>query len=102
MAKEKRFYIVEYQGGAEYEPAEGGYYVPVTEVSGISVKSYKLKHALRELKKGIKEYSEYFGEPNCVTKYYAHWSTGKYIGDDFELRITTEPAMHEKVYTGYC
>ncbi len=47
MANEKYFYITEYQGGAEYEPAEGGYYVPVTEVSGISVKRYKEKHERR-------------------------------------------------------
>lgn len=107
MAKEKYFYkkyfyIVEYQGDAEYEPAEGGYYVPVTEVSTVSTKRYKEKHARRELKKAIKEASEYYGEPTYVGKYVAIWSTGKYVGDTFEIRMTGCPALHEQHYYGYC
>lgn len=100
--KEKYYYVVEYMGGAEYEPAEGGYYVPVTEVCGISSKCYKEKHAMRELKKATAEYTDYYGEPAYVGKYRVAWRTGKYIGDTFEVRITSEPALHEETYKGYC
>ncbi len=100
--KERRFHVVEYMGGAEYEPAEGGYYVPVTEVCYISEKRYKEKHAIRELKKAIVEYAEYYGEPAYVGKYNVIWRTGKYIGDTFEIRITDYPEKHEVKYYGYC
>lgn len=100
--KEKYYHVVEYMGGAVYEPAEGGYYVPVTEICYISDKRYKEKHAIRELKKAMADYVEYYGEPSFVGKYHVVWRTGKYIGDTFEVRITDCPSMHEEVYTGYC
>ena len=102
MSRKKLYHIVEYMGDAVYEPAEGGYYVPVIEVSGISVKRYKEKHARRELKKAIKEISEYYGEPSYIGRYNVIWSTGKYIGDTFEIRMTGCPEKHEQKYYGYC
>lgn len=97
-----KFYIAEYQGGAVYEPAEGGYYVPVSECSAVTVKAYKEKHARRVFLQTVKEYSEYYGEPACLTRYYARWNTGNYVGDEFEVRITTTPEKHEVHYYGYC
>ena len=71
-------------------------------MGGISVKRYKEKHARRELKKAIKEISEYYGEPSYIGRYNVIWSTGKYIGDTFEIRMTGCPEKHEQRYYGYC
>ena len=94
--------IVKYDGGRVWEPAEGGYYVPITYVSGESKEKYKWKHAQREFRKAIRNYTEYYGEPEFVTTYRAYWRTGKYIGDEVELRLETVVGRHEEKYYGYC
>lgn len=99
---DKRYYIAHYEGSTAYEPAEGGYYVSELLLDNVSEKSYSLKHARREFLKAIKEYSECFGKPDYINHYKAHWTTGKHIGDEFEVRMTTDPMYHEDRYTGYC
>ena len=94
--------IAEYRGGAVYEPAEGGYYVPVLDCDAVSVKKYSEKHARRAFKKAVAEWSEIYGEPDYCGRYYAEWTTGKYVGDSFEVRMTTNPSIHEVEYHGYC
>lgn len=94
--------VVEYSGGRVWEPAEGGYYVPVLYVSDESKEKYKWKHAQREFRKAIRDYSELYGEPCFVSRYCAYWAMGKCIGDDFQLRLETVVGKHEVGYYGYC
>lgn len=94
--------IVKYEGGAVYEPAEGGYYVPVLGVCEVSRCKYKWRHALRAFRREVQSMSEYYGEPDCLTKTSAHWTTGNYVGDDIELHIESVVGSHEVVYHGYC
>ena len=97
----KKLYIAEYEGGAEYEPAEGGYYVPVKTLCSTSI-AYGLKHIKREFKKYVKELKDYYGEPDFESKNRVHWTTGKYIGEEYEVRITSVPEKYEELYYGYC
>lgn len=100
--KEKKYYIAHYDGSATYEPAEGGYYVPELLLSHVSDKSYKRKHARREFLRTVAELTEEFGEPDYIGKNHVHWTTGKYIGDEYAVRMTSLPVRYEDKYTGYC
>ncbi len=97
-----KYRIVHYEGGAVFEPAEGGYYVPVLGVSEVSKCQYKIKHALRAFRQEVRDMTEAFGEPDYVTKTSAHWTTGIYVGDTLELHIESVVGSHEVRYTGYC
>lgn len=99
-----KYYLVQYYGGAVYEPAEGGYYVPILEESGVSTCKYGYKHALRAFKQAVEDMTKMYGEPDVLTKKYAHWTTGRYIGDDVELHVENEHRVgcHEVKYYGYC
>lgn len=99
--KNVKYHIAYYNGDAAYEPAEGGYYVPELYVGYVSDKTYKKRHALREFRKAVTAFTEEYGEPWFVNAFRAHWHTGKYIGDDFEIRITAIPELHERIYAGY-
>lgn len=96
--------LVKYEGGAVYEPAEGGYYVPVLGVSEVSSRKYKWKHALRVFRQEVRDMTEAYGEPDYMTKTSAHWTTGIYVGDEIELHIESESVVgsHEVHYSGYC
>ena len=96
------WHIVEYNGGRVWEPAEGGYYVPILYVNWASKDKYKWKHAQRVFKQMIRDCAEEYGEPDFATTYRAYWRTGKYIGDEMELRLETVVGRHEEKYYGYC
>ena len=98
----KKYYIATYEGGAQYEPAEGGYYVPVLELDTVSRDQYSEKHARRILAAMIDNYTEIYGEPVRRSRYRATFCTGHYIGDEMQIRITAAPKQHEKLYHGYC
>lgn len=98
------YYLVQYYGSAIYEPAEGGYYVPILNVAEVSTCKYGYKHALRAFRQAVEDLTEVFGEPDYVSKRYAHWTTGKYVGNEVELYIENEHKVgcHEEKYYGYC
>ena len=98
----KKYYIAHYDGSAKYEPAEGGYYVPELYLSHVSGKSYKKKHARREFKRTVAELIEYYGEPDYIGKNHVHWTTEKYIGNEYAVRMTSTPKRYEDIYSGYC
>lgn len=100
----KRYNIVKYAGGAVYEPAEGGYYVPVLFVDAISTEKYKMPHAQREFRKIVAEISDRYGKPTYLTKTSATWTTGNYVGDEIAVYIESESAVgrHAVHYYGYC
>lgn len=100
----KRYNIVKYEGSAVYEPAEGGYYVPVLFVDAVSTEKYKMPHAQREFRKVVAEISDRYGKPTYLTKTSARWSTGDYVGDEIAVHIESESAVgrHEVHYYGYC
>lgn len=100
----KKFAIVEYEGDAVYEPAEGGYYVPILEVSRVSEKQYGYKHALRAFRKEAEAITAYYGEPVHQDKTYARWVTGNYVGDEIILYIENADKIgeHTERYYGYC
>lgn len=102
MADNRKYYrIAEYHGSATYEPAEGGYYVPETYLCSVSQK-FKEKHGRRAFREAVRETSELFGNPDCLNRNYAHWTTGKYVGDEYELRLTAnDPENYERIYHGY-
>ena len=98
----REYYIAIYEGGAVYEPAEGGYYVPVLELDNVSREQYSEKHARRILRDYIAELTKIHGEPISRSRYRATFSTGDYIGEEMEIRITAAPEEHERHYYGYC
>lgn len=98
----RKYFIAIYEGGAVYEPAEGGYYIPVLELDSVSREKYSEKHARRILCDYIAELTEIHGEPIRRSRYRATFRTGDYIGEEMEIRITAAPEQHEKIYHGYC
>lgn len=98
----RKYYIAIYEGGAVYEPAEGGYYVPVLALDSVSNEQYSEKHARRILRDYIAELTEIHGKPIRCSRYRATFSTGDYIGNEIEIRITAAPEEHEQHYYGYC
>lgn len=98
----KKYYIAIYEGGAVYEPAEGGYYVPVLELDSVSNEQYSEKHARRIFRDYIAELTAIHGEPIRRSRYRATFRTGDYIGEKMEIRITAAPEEHERRYYGYC
>lgn len=102
MAKKstKRYVaLAEYDGGAVYEPAEGGYYVEVSRLANVYPLCYK--HARRKLRQIAAEYkrdgyevAEY--SDGIVIRFSA------YVGDFVKFKITRTPEKHEQHYHGYC
>lgn len=103
MAERMRvmYYLVQYEGSSVYEPAEGGYYIPILEESAVSTCKYGYKHALRAFKQAVEDMTEIYGKPDVLTKKYAHWTT---CDGDVELHIENERRVgcHEVKYYGYC
>lgn len=86
MKKAKRFYYVSYyEDFPIYEPAEGGYYYPGTELID-SYKTGSLKSARRLYKKLLAEYEL---PENGI-------ESGHYIGDSRMLRIETVQGKQER------
>jgi hypothetical protein len=98
----KYLHLVKYDGGAVYEPAEGGYYVPTMSVSAVSECKYGRKHALRAFRQEVEAMKEEYGEPDSLTKTSAHWTIGRYIGEEIEMHIESRIGSHEVSYKGYC
>ena len=99
-----KHHIVKYVGSAVYEPAEGGYYVPVLFVDAVSTEKYKMPHAQREFRKVVAEISDRYRKPTYLTKTSATWKIGNYVGDEIAVYIESESAVgrHAVHYYGYC
>ena len=101
-----------------WEPAEGGYYVCCSEITGC-VKCYSLEDAYEELLESVVEaeecgYTIDSGSWSCgfvnhdaenpYTTLELPWflyDQHGYVGDGFEIGISLEEPRHEP-YTGYC
>ena len=97
----KRYvYVCEYEGNAIYEPAEGGYYVEVSQL--VRAERMSFHHAKRRLRQFAGYYlDDGFYEGYCGTT-EARIRTGCHVGDFIEYRITRNPEAHEIHYHGYC
>lgn len=98
------YYLVQYEGSSVYEPAEGGYYVPILEMSRVSTSRYGYKHALKAFKLAVEDMTYSYGNPDVLTKKHARWNTKTFCGYDVELYIEDENKLgcHEVLYYGYC
>ena len=87
----EKWYLSRYIGGAEYEPAEGGYYYETLTLDA-SLEFATKEEAMEELKNQVKEYDE--GELVFMDDMEARFKFGKYIGDVEELHVEREPGVH--------
>lgn len=105
--EKKYYYLVTYVGEAIYEPAEGGYYVKRMVMDDRSYERYAADEIVQAFHEAVEDFTNsHYGKPDIVKvrEGYAHWMTGRHVGDDFELYIESEEAVgcHETEYHGYC
>lgn len=86
-----KWYVSRYIGGAEYEPAEGGYYYETLTLDD-SLEFPTKEEAIEALKEIAAEYDE--GELVYQDDVEARFKFGKYIGDTEELHVEREPGVH--------
>lgn len=86
-----KWYVSRYIGGAEYEPAEGGYYYETLTLDD-SLQFATKEEAMEALKEIVAEYDE--GELVYQDDVEARFKLGKYIGDCEELYVEREPGIH--------
>lgn len=86
-----KWYVSRYIGGAEYEPAEGGYYYETLTLDD-SLEFATKEEAIEALKEIVAEYEE--GELVYQDDVEARFKLGKYIGDCEELYVEREPGIH--------
>lgn len=100
MKKSRYVYLSLYYGDAVYEPAEGGYYVPIRRLSKAVRMSY---HHARRL---IRQYRAAMEREGCLTGYDNHtvyFNTSHWSGQPSDMYVIEgEPGSHEELYHGYC
>lgn len=87
----EKWYVSRYIGGAEYEPAEGGYYYETLTLDD-SLEFATKEEAIKALKEIVAEYDE--GELVYQDDVEARFKFGKYVGDCEELHVEREPGVH--------
>lgn len=85
-------YLCTYEKDSVYEPAEGGYYVPIRRHVGTV--RLGLKHAPRMMRQ-LKEFHEQYGELTGHSAYSVYT-------DDYEYHIERVAGSKEHLYHGYC
>ena len=86
-----KWYVSRYVGGAEYEPAEGGYYYETLTLDD-SLEFATKEEAIEALKEIVAEYDE--GELVYQDDVEVRFKFGKYIGDTEELHVEREPGVY--------
>lgn len=85
-------YIGVYAKDSVYEPAEGGYYVPILRcISSTKMGFRHAKRLLRRLREEVQKYNDLLGYSN--TSLYCEY---------YEYHIEKTPGAHEHFYHGYC